>query len=412
MLALGAGARADGRGAIEADVDATDIRTVVTESGQSINHVHLSMTVGSKRYLRCWLPQGAQLWSLLVNSRAAAPSKEVAAGRDVLLIPLAQAAARDLDVQVDLVYVLPDELSSWAGRRNFSGPRFDLPLKNIRWSFFLPESFKYEDFKGAMALQEETYKHPTVLNYNLAQYEQSVSRFNVTRNRKAMEYQDAAKRFAQEGKQYSAREMLEQARTFSLSDTALNEDINVDLGNLLRQQAKVGLVGSRDRLRRQAPGAANQTLPGSGDLGDQFNQQQAEQIESGLSQADNENLDLISRRMIETQEAAAGSRVQLLVELPQRGRVLEFTRPLLVQPDSPLELSFDAEPPLTQRLPRGWLWTLGLFLGLAAALYLGTLTGWGIRRLRDWLNRPRTPKPADDKPVSAGELGLEAPEQP
>ncbi len=399
---------------IEADVNAADIRTVVTESGQSISRVHLAMTVGSKRYLHCRLPQGAQLWSLLVNGRAAAPSRQDADGRDVLLIPLGQTAARDLDVQVDLVYVLPDRLSSWVGRRSFSGPRFDLPLKNIKWTLYLPEGFSYDGFKGALSHLDETNKQPMVFRYDLAQYEQSVSKSSFTRNRKAMEYQKIAQQFVQEGKQYGAREMLEQARTYSLSDSALNEDINVDLGNLLRQQAKVGLVGSRDRLRRQAPGAANEPLPGGGETGDQFNQQQAEQIESALSQADSENLDLISRRIIEMQDAAAGSRVQLLIELPERGRMIEFTRPLLVEPDSPLELSFDAKPPLSQRLfykDADKLWALGLFIGVAIALYLAAMANRLIGSLRDRLNRPKAVAMTDDRPVSAGELNLDAPEQ-
>ena len=396
---------------VEADVNATHIRTVVAESGQSINRMHLAMKVGSKRYLRCWLPQDAQLWSLLVNGRAATPSQQVDAGRTVLLIPLAQAATGDLDVQVDLVYVLPEQLSSWTGRHSFNGPRFDLPLKNIQWTFYLPEGFRYDEFKGALALQEKTFEQPVVARYDLAHYEQSVSVSNSSRNRKAAEFQKIAQQFAQQGKQYGAREMLEQARTYSLSDSALNEDINVDLGNLLRQQAKVGLVGSRDRLRRQTPGAANETVLGTGELDDQFNQQQAEQIESGLSQADNENLDLISRRMIEVQEAAAGSRVQLLIELPERGRMIEFARPLLVEPDSAMELSFDAAPSLARRLPHVGLWTLGIFLGWAMALYLGAFAGGRLNRLRARLNQPKPALPSDKQPVSLDDLDLDAPEQ-
>lgn len=394
---------------VEADVKSATLRAVVTESGQSINHAHLEMTVGSKRYLQCWLPQGAQLWSLLVNGRAAAPSSKVVSGRNVLLVPLAQTAARNVDVQVDLVYVVPNALSSWSGRRSYVGPRFDLPLKNIQWRLYLPESFNYDDFKGALAPQEGTYERPTVYSYSLGRYEQSVSESSLIRNRKAMEFQKSAQQMAQEGKQYGARELLEQARTFSLSDSALNEDISVDLGNLLRQQAKVGLVGSRDRLRRQTPGASSQPAVAGGELGDQFNQQQAEQVESSLGQADSENLDLISRRMIEVQEAAAGSRVQLLIELPERGKMIEFTRPLLVEPDSPMEVSFDAAPLLSRRLPQGWLWTAGLFAGLAVVLYLGAFAARRFARLREWFSRPKPVAPSDDQPVSASELGLDAP---
>jgi len=112
--------------------------------------------------------------------------------------------------------------------------------------------------------------------------------------------------------------------------------------------------------------------------------------------------------MIEVQQAAAGSCAQLVIELPQRGRMLEFSRPLLVEPDSPLELSFDAGRSFARRVPRGLLWAFGLFLGLAAVIHPAGWVPGGPGRLRARPSRPGPAPPPDDQPISAEELDLDA----
>lgn len=380
---------------IEANVHSTHISTVITESGQSISRVLLTMSVGSKRYLRCRLPEGSQLWSALVNGRSATPSKE-ANSPDMLLIPLPQASGQDINVEVDMVYVMPRRLVSWAGNQKFAGPAFDLPLKDIKWSLFVPEHFGYDSFGGTMNMLEGSLER-AIRSYDLDMYKQSVSKFNLLRNKMAMEYQDTAKKLAEEGKQYGAREMLQQAKTYSLSDSALNEDINVDLDNLLRQQAKVGLVASRARLRSQTSAMQQATV--GGDLGDHYNQAQAQQIEHGLSRADNENLDLISRRIIEAQEAAVDNRLQLIVELPNRGKMLEFTRPLLVSPLGQLEVAFNVSPKVKGRVPIGMFAGVALFVGLAVCMVGGR---WAIRTTFN--RQPSNNDTDDERPVSKEEL--------
>lgn len=409
---------------LEADVRSTHITSVVTESGQSIHRVQLQMMVGSKRHLRMRMPDGSSLWSLLVNGRAAIPSHVNGQGGEVWLIPLAQAAAGDLPVSVDLVYVSAQRFDRWLGRREFYGPRFDLPLKDIEWAFHLPEGYVYDDFEGTLTHVDED-RTVQVLQYGLQQYEQTIEQVQQTRNTRAMEFQRKAKQVAQQGGkfgQYQAREMLEQARSWSYNDRALNEDINVDLNNLLRQQAKVGIVGNRGRLRQQTPEqqpAQNNAPDAAGNLGDQFSVQQAERVESSLSAADNENLDLITRRLIQVQQTAAGSRIQLMVQMPKRGRVLRFTRPLQVE--SEMVVSFDAQQQITSRLPRGVSWAAGLFLVLAMGLWLSGVVGQGMdraaatlarthhHRRRNVVDDPYAVSDASDtEPISASELNLPA----
>jgi hypothetical protein len=177
---------------------------------------------------------------------------------------------------------------------------------------------------------------------------------------------------------------------------ALNEDIRVDLQNLLQQQAKVGLVGSRVRLRQQldqpTPQAPATQANAPDEVGDQFSLDQANRIESSLSKFDSENLEMITRRMIEMQEAAAGANVQLMVSMPLRGRVLQFERPLQVKPASEMSVSFDVARELAP-VERSGVWSAAFGLVVLVVLTLISLAAGRWDRLRSAL----TPQPVEPK---------------
>ena len=193
---------------------------------------------------------------------------------------------------------------------------------------------------------------------------------------------------------------------------------------MLEKQAKVSLVGSRGRLR-QSSGVDNGSNAVDGNVSDQFNDTQADRIVDNLDQSDDKNLDLISRMMINSQRKASDNRVQLRIELPLRGRMITFTRPLLVEPDSPLELSFDVEsstPIVASSTFSGISYVVVLFLAATVVLYFGQLLLNKLNRFKDALNRPKPEQPeqpeqqeqpevavtmaqpADNEPVSAEEL--------
>jgi len=130
-----------------------------------------------------------------------------------------------------------------------------------------------------------------------------------------------------------------------------------------------------------------------------FSQQQAERIESSLGQADNENLDLITRRIIQAQEAAEGSLAQLQITMPLRGQVLRFDSPLQVEPAAEMSVSFSAQRHTIGRLDPSVGYGLGLFVGLlivSAAL--------GLARSRwDRLHEILRPVASPAQPIEATE---------
>ena len=404
---------------VGAEVLKTDLVSVVTATGQTINHVVLRLRMGSQRHLQTILPEGATIWSLAVDGQAVQPSvRTTAEGRGTLLVPLPQQASDD--VLMDMVYVvsLPSVggglMTGWSGRHSLSGPQFDLPLKNITWQVYVPQDFTYGDFGGTIAMDPRSTEVAGVLRYDLQTYQQQILEVNRRNEQVAQQQQSRARELAQKGEQTAARQALTKGYNFSLGNTALNEDIRVDLDNLLRQQAKVGLVNARGRLRQQSVGAeevspvqpegqSDKVIPVDSQA---FSQQQAERLESSLGQADSENLELIIRRIMQTQAAAETSVSQLQVTIPVCGQVLRFDSPLQVEPAAEMAVAFAAKPRHLARIDPSLWYGFGLF---AFLLGCGTLIN-RIRRpwcvLCTWFQRASVPAIRSvqaAKPAESGE---------
>ena len=181
----------------------------------------------------------------------------------------------------------------------------------------------------------------------------------------AQQQQQLSRQLAEQGRQADARRALSKGYNFSRGNMALNEDIRVDLDNLLKQQAKMGLVNARGRLRQQVSGDADgkglievdgQTVT--------FSQQQADRMESSLAKSDSENLELITQRIIQTQAAAEDSVAQLQITMPFSGKMLQFDSPLQVEPDAAMAVTFRAKPQKLAKLDSGLYYAVGLFAGL------------------------------------------------
>jgi len=233
--------------------------------------------------------------------------------------------------------------------------------------------------------------------YDIMTYETGVQQANAEDLRNAMDLQTKGNELAQKGRQYEARQALESAYNYSLADPALNEDTRVQLRKLIRQQAVVGLVGRRDQIRLQT--GEQQAGPGGQDLGDRFNQAEAERLENSLSQDDSGNLKRIADRLIDNQDKAAGTALQLIVNTPLKGRMLEFTRPLQVKPNSAMVVTFSAKQITEPQTKRNWLFVAGLVAGLWVVLSVCARV-----KAKRLAARPAAPKPIPPEP--------EAPEAP
>ena len=389
---------------IDAEVLKTELASVVTAGGQMIQRVVLLMRAGNRRHLQAVLPAGASIWSLTVDGQAVQPSLRAGTGgRGALLIPLPQQTSDD--VRVDMVYVTQvQESLGWAGRHTLAGPQFDLPLKNITWQVYMPQGFSYHDFGGTLAVDARLNQTGGILQYDLQTYQRRILEVNRSNELVAQQQQTMARDLAQKGDQAAARQALTKGYNFSIGNTALNEDIRVDLDNLLRQQARVGLINARSRLRQQAGGAADgpgeNAVPLAGQV---FSPQQAERIESSLGQADSENLEQITRRIIQTQAAAEAPVSQLQVTIPTCGQMLQFRSPLQVEPEAEMSLSFTARRARLARIDPS-LWYGLVFFGL---LVLGAAAMEPARRLGTRITAALTPVVEERRDPPTGQVSAE-----
>jgi hypothetical protein len=190
---------------IGAEVLKTELVSVVTVAGQTISRVALTLRVGSQRHLQTILPRGATIWSLAVDGQAVQPSlRDTVGGRSALLVPLPQQASDDVLIDVVYITALPPSgrgtgPGDWPGPHTLSGPRFDLPLKNITWRVYLPQDFSYGDLGGTMALDPRAPKVGSVLRYGWQSYQQQMLEVNRRNDWVAQQQQSRARELAQKG---------------------------------------------------------------------------------------------------------------------------------------------------------------------------------------------------------------------
>jgi len=125
--------------------------------------------------------------------------------------------------------------------------------------------------------------------------------------------------------------------------------IDVQLRELKTQQAVLGLNTRRQRLYldNRGDGARNEQLEQAASLNPfmqgkiNFNPQQVDQLLMGNTLEENTALRGIAGRIVEQQLAAEPAPSVIDVTLPERGRVLTFTRSLQVDGSAPLDLSLE-----------------------------------------------------------------------
>jgi hypothetical protein len=175
---------------------------------------------------------------------------------------------------------------------------------------------------------------------------------------------------SKKGRQEDARQALQSAYHYSFSDSSLNEDTRVQLHRLIRQQAVVGLAGRRDQMQVAKPGL----IGFRGQAHERLDPTRMQRLRSSLSKDESHNLEQITNRIIETQDAAASSKAQVQFNLPLHGRLLRFHRSLQVQPEAEIRVTLKSEEK-DERLPdtksAGW------GIGFCLLLFFGWSTvGW------------------------------------
>ncbi|HUK81659.1 MAG TPA: hypothetical protein VLZ12_03410 [Verrucomicrobiae bacterium] len=322
---------------LQALVDNARLTTVVADDGQLMTQISLSVRNNARQYLEIALPSGAQVWSAFVGGRAVRPSL-----RDgKLVLPLENAGTDNATIAVELTYVGAERFPRGRGRVDFASPSLDVPLKNVRWEFYLPPDYRYGDFAGTMNHEREP--NPIRGAFGLADYAKAESGKMLALKSEVAATLNSARSKLAEGKVKEANEAYARARdqggilSFDGSRTEF-EQLDKDLrraqgGNLLSAQRAI------------APAAPVAQSP----VG--YDASAAEKQWDKLQAA---------------QEVAVAKVLPLRVNLPTQGVRHVFTQVLQTDVGKPMTVGFVA----ANDRAAGWPTRIGLSVGGFGLLWL------------------------------------------
>jgi hypothetical protein len=299
--------------------------------------VELKVDVLEKSTLRVRLPEGARLFNTFVNGESVSAVRE---GDTSYLFYVSPNTGADRTAAVRLVYAVAGPGKS---RVALVGPSLSVPLENVTWRVVIPPGYEFENYGGDLRLRDER----SASSFGLEQYQSLIVSKRSADAQQAVALLQEASSWLQKGEQQKAGEMLSRASNASALDEASNEDARVQLRNLKTQQAVLGLNTRRQRLYldNRADATRNEQLEQAANLNPfmqgkvNFDPQQVDQLLMGNTVEENTALRGIATRLVDQQLATEPAPGAIDVTLPERGRVLTFTRSLQVDGGAPLQLS-------------------------------------------------------------------------
>jgi hypothetical protein len=351
---------------LPARVNSVALTSVVSDDGVMLTQARVGLVAGDKRLLSLKLPESGRFWFAFVNQRGVWPWQ----GTNGLWIPLEKHSSDQSETVVEFFYTLPTAAAK--GRSldlRLAGPQFDLPLENVTWNIHLNDRWELRDWEGTLELREQRAFFGSSMD--LKGYMQNESVLKQQQIQQAENLINMGNSYLQSGDPQQARRAFQAAYGLSKHDDAFNEDARVQLHNLKMQQALIGLNNRVAVVSGKADAPVLQLQAGQG-AEPNYTQEQARQIIEGNTAEDNAVMMRLAERLVQQQEAAVPSPAAIRAAVPESGRVLSFTRALLVDDYSPLSLHIEAHAPSAG----SWRWKvlvlgglLGAFLvaGLAAA---------------------------------------------
>jgi hypothetical protein len=136
---------------LQALIDHARFTTVVAEDGQMMTEMVLSVRNNGRQHLEVELPGSWRVWAAFVAGEAVRPN--VRNGR--LLLPM-ERSIDDAPAAIELTFVSGEKFPRRSGTFALESPKFDVPVKNVRWDLFLPPDYEYTDFEGSMTKSAES----------------------------------------------------------------------------------------------------------------------------------------------------------------------------------------------------------------------------------------------------------------
>jgi hypothetical protein len=254
-------------------------------------------------------------------------------------------------------------------------PRLSIPLEKVTWQVLVPRGYRVADYTGNVRLAASR----DAGDFALPEYRRVVAELRGAETGGAAALLQSAAAFLGHGQVRRAGEALLRATETGNLDAASNEDARVQLRTLRTRQTLAGVNTRRQRLTLERDTqtsehaeaghatTANPLLQGKADV----DGRDLEPMLAGNSVDENTALRVIAGRIVDQQLSTEPATAAIDVKLPERGRVLTFTRQLQLNGSAPLQLELTLA---AEAAPAAW----------PAALALSTvaLLALAIRPLR------------------------------
>ncbi|MES2476688.1 MAG: hypothetical protein V4640_12965 [Verrucomicrobiota bacterium] len=344
------------------------LTTLLSPSGDFLTSVELQLEVTGKGTLRLKLPQGADLYNVLVNDEGSPLVRE---GDDWLFYAFPSPVTGQ-PATVRFVY------SSASGKGvRLEGPVLNVPMENLTWRVLVPEGWRMATHGGDFDLRQRS----STGEFRLEDYQSLVRSKQESGSRSAVALLDQANSWLAAGDQEKASQAFSNAVRSNQLDAASGEDARVQLRQLKTQQAVLGLntrrqklsldnrsaVAGKDQGRLDRAADANPVLRG----GSNYNPREFDRFLDGNTADENAALKEIAGRIVTQQLAAEPPPAALGVTLPERGTVLTFGRSVQVEGEKPMTITLGLK-----RDGGGIAW-----LAIPLCLLLGAMGGaWRMLR--------------------------------
>lgn len=315
------------------------LTTLISSRGEALTAVQLRVQVAEKGTLRLRLPQGADLYNVLVNDEGASLVRE----GDEWLFYVFPAADANQPSTVRFVYA-----SGAGAAMALEGPSLSVPMENLSWRVLIPEGWRLRDHKGDFDLKQQSRTG----SFRLENYQEYVSERKLSSSAEAVALFDQASNWISQGDQEKASIALGNAARNGLLDEASNEDARVQLRELRTQQAVLGLNTRRQKMfldNKSQSGADNRQLEQAAQVNPllqgkfNYDPKQFDRFIEGNTADENAALQAIAQRIVNQQLAAEPAPSGLEISVPERGSMLTFGRSIQVDGGKPLRLELDLE---------------------------------------------------------------------
>jgi hypothetical protein len=302
------------------------LTTLISPQGDSLTAVDLEMRVTGKSTLRLKLPANAELFNVLVNDEGATLVRE----KGEWLFYVFPSPEVEKPSNVRFVYYTKEKDSG-----SLKGPVLNVPMENLTWRVLLPEGYRMTAHGGDFDLTGES----AYGSFSLEDYQSFAQSKKLSDSQSAVALLDQAASWAAAGDQEKAAQAFGNAVRNGYLDAASGEDARVQLRELKTQQAVLGLNTRRQKLtldnrvvgqadNDQLEQAANDNPIFRGDYN--YDPSKFDRFLAGNSADENAALKEIANRIVTQQLAAEPAPVALDITLPERGKVVTFTRSVQV----------------------------------------------------------------------------------